>query len=92
VIFSIPNSNISISTKIKDYASQELGIDLIGICTAEPLLEARKNLEEFLQLGYQGEMNYLQEAEKRTNPNSLLSVSKKVKMFSLCLMEMLFVR
>lgn len=78
MIFSIPNSNISISTKIKDYASQELGIDLIGICTAEPLLEARKNLEEFLQLGYQGEMNYLQEAEKRTNPNSLLSGAKSV--------------
>lgn|GEM_PF-304656 len=75
---SIQNPDISPSIKIKDYASHQLGIDLIGICTAEPLLKARQDLEEFLRLGYQGEMNYLEEAEKRTNPDFLLPGVKSV--------------
>lgn len=66
------------STQIKTFAQKQLGIDLIGICSAEPVLQARKDLEEFLRLGYQGEMQYLEKAGLRTDPGQLLPGARSV--------------
>ena len=72
------NSSESFSDQIKIYAQQILGIDLIGICRAEPLEQARQNLQEFLDQGFQGEMHYLENADQRTNPECLLPGAKSV--------------
>lgn len=61
-----------ISAAIKKYAQETLGIDLIGICPAQPALQARENLQEFLKLGFQGEMDYLEKVDLRTDPTKLL--------------------
>lgn len=64
--------------QIKKYAKEELGIDLVGICSAEPKAKAKENLHEFLKRKYQGNMEYLEEFELRTAPDSVLKGAKSI--------------
>jgi epoxyqueuosine reductase len=68
----------SVSQQIKEYARHQLGVDLIGFCPAEKLPEAEKNLREFLEQGFQGEMSYLENPELRTDPSGLLPGAQSV--------------
>lgn len=68
---------------IKDYAKSELGIDLVGICSAIPNAKAKADLQEFLKKGYQGEMKYLEDFELRTDPQSLLKGAKSIIMIGM---------
>ena len=70
--------NFTISAQIKSYAKEQLGIDLIGICKSEKLVIAEKNLHEFLDKKFQGEMQYLENPEVRTDPSALLPGAKSV--------------
>lgn len=69
--------------QIKTYATEKLGIDLIGICRAEPLIQARQNLQEFLDQGFHGEMKYLENPAMRTDPEQLLPGAKSVVVIAL---------
>ncbi len=71
------------TAQIKDYALKHLGVDLIGFCSAEKLPEASKNLREFIDRGYQGEMKYLEDAALRTDPQNILAGAKSVIVIAL---------
>ncbi len=64
--------------QIKKYALQQLGIDLIGFCRAEKLEQASKNLEQFIDKGYQGGMKYLENYQLRGDPQGLLPGARTV--------------
>lgn len=72
------STSLQISQQIKQYAQSQLGIDLIGFAKAEILEEARKNLNEFIAQDFQGEMAYLEDINRRTDPNYILPGSKSV--------------
>ena len=72
-----PNS-LQIAEQIKTYATTELGISLIGFCRAEILHDARKNLQEFISASFQGDMKYLEDIDRRTDPNYVLPGAKSV--------------
>lgn len=69
--------------QIKKYATAELGVDLIGICRATRSEEARKDLQQFLKQGYQGEMAYLENPELRSDPGQLLPGAKSIIVLAL---------
>jgi len=69
---------MNLKEQISAYAKDQLGIDLIGFCDTRPLKEHRKDLEEFLRRGYQGEMHYLEKSVTRTSPEILLPGAKSV--------------
>jgi epoxyqueuosine reductase len=64
--------------QIKHYAKTQLGIDLIGISSAQPNAKAKADLKEFLQRGYQGKMKYLEDFELRTDPQKLFPGAKSI--------------
>ncbi len=68
----------SLKSQIKAFATQKLGIDLIGITTAEPHQEGRKHLDEFIEHGLHGDMSYLENSELRTTPQLLLENARSV--------------
>lgn len=71
-------TDLSITEQIRLHAKESLAIDLIGFCTAEPLLKMKQNLNEFIRQGYQGDMHYLENVDQRTDPQMLLSGAKSV--------------
>lgn len=72
------SSAFSVNQQIKDHALSEIGIDVIGICDASKLIEAEKQLQEFLDNGYHGEMHYLENPALRTDPQLLLPGAQSV--------------
>lgn len=70
--------SLQIAEQIKTYATAELGISLIGFCRAEILHDARKNLQEFIGAGFQGEMKYLEDINRRIDPNYVLPGANSV--------------
>lgn len=74
----MPPNSLQIAEQIKTYATTELGISLIGFCHAEILHDARKNLQEFISAGFQGDMKYLEDIDRRTDPNYVLPGAKSV--------------
>lgn len=71
------------SSRIKQLAT-EVGFDLCGICSAEPIPEARQALEKWLSKGYQAEMDYLaKEPNRRSDPREVLDGAKSVIMLGL---------
>ncbi|MFN2454825.1 MAG: tRNA epoxyqueuosine(34) reductase QueG [Pyrinomonadaceae bacterium] len=73
-----PRSPALLSRKIKQSA-RELGFDKVGIVCAEPLTKERARLEEWLQRGFQGEMQWMaREPEKRTDPRLLFPAARSV--------------
>ena len=70
--------NISLTNQIKVRALK-LGFDKVGIVRAEPLLEERTRLDEWLRRGYQGEMPYMARApEQRSDPRKIFPNAKSV--------------
>lgn len=68
----------SISTKIRE-KSAEIGIARIGIVPADALLGEGARLREWLALGFQGEMSWIERApEKRGDPRVLFPGAKTI--------------
>lgn len=58
---------------------RELGFSRVGIARADELTEERKQLREWLNRGYHGEMSYMENFfEKRTDPRLLVEGSKSI--------------
>jgi epoxyqueuosine reductase len=57
----------------------EIGFDKIGVAKAEELKVAGGHLKEWLEMGYQGEMKWLErEPEKRSDPRILFPGAKSI--------------
>ncbi len=69
---------MEINDQIKGYSKTQLGIDLVGISSAQPSVLAKADLKEFLRRGYQGKMKYLEDFELRTDPQRLLPGAKSI--------------
>lgn len=72
-------NRLSITQRIKEYA-REIGFDAIGICEAELIDETtRQNLSDWLDNGYQADMEYLsRNVDKRENPALLVEGAKSI--------------
>ncbi len=64
--------------ELRNFALQELKLDLIGITSADSIPSANTNLSSFLKRQYQGKMNYLENISLRTNPQELLSSAQSI--------------
>lgn len=73
------NCSMGITSLIKDKAL-EVGFDLVGVTSAEPLGDEHiKRLEDWLDAGYAGAMGYMhRNFDKRVNPGELLDGAKSV--------------
>jgi len=59
--------------------ARELGFSRVGIAKAEELTEEKKQLREWLNRGYHGEMSYMENYfEKRTDPRLLVEGTKSI--------------
>lgn len=65
------------SSEIKAYA-HSIGVDLIGIAAAEPDLESKKLLANFIEEGRHGQMKYLEDYSRRVDPEKLLPGAQSV--------------
>ena len=63
--------------EIKDFA-QELGFDLVAIIPAIPLEEEKMHLKDWLSKEYEGDMEYMKNADKRSDPQSILPGAKSI--------------
>ncbi len=62
----------AIKDKLRSYALEELGFDLFGVTTADPL-EGQRHLAAWIAFGFHGEMAYMaRTAALRGNPQALL--------------------
>ncbi len=69
---------MELAQKLKDYALHQLGFDLVGITTADPL-EGQRHLAAWVALGCHGEMAYMAHtAALRGQPQSLLPGARSV--------------
>lgn len=69
------------SEQVKVFA-KEVGFDLCGITSADIIPEAKSRYIEWIKSGYQGEMHYLDNIERRTNPRAVLEGAQSVIMFA----------
>lgn len=76
----MPVSNIS--QLIKDHA-YKIGIDLIGFAAAEKDQKDEERLRRFINEGRHGRMYYLDDFQKRVNPNSILPGAASVIVIAL---------
>lgn len=67
---------MSLEERLKEYA-KKIGIDLLGITTAEPFPEALERLEKMHQLGYLSPWAE-QDLEKRCNPRMLMEDAESI--------------
>lgn len=65
------------SKKIKEYAFS-IGADLVGIAPASADPQNEKELKKFIQEGRHGTMGWLEDYQKRVNPDALLPGAKSV--------------
>src|SRR5687768_14571094 len=73
----------SLADKIKGWAA-ELGFDKVGIVPAAALSEDQVRFEAWLELGYHGNMEWLErEPEKRSDPRILLPGARSVVVLAL---------
>ena len=67
-----------LSAKIKEFA-RNVGFDKVGITRAEPLRDEGVRLNEWIDLGYHGQMAWMERwKEKRVDPAELLPNAKSV--------------
>jgi len=68
-----------ITRKIKEYALS-MGFDACGICRAEPVdTQQQKSLDEWLEKGYQADMDYLsRNTDIRKNPALIMEEAKSI--------------
>ncbi len=72
------SSSDNISVKIKEYALQ-LGFDACGFCKAEKAEDEEKHFNQWLQNGYNADMEYLaKNSEKRYNPQLLVDQAQSI--------------
>jgi len=75
---SSSHGSLALSALIKSYALQ-LGFHKVGIVRAEPLINERGRLEEWLGRGFHGEMNWLtRNPDQRTDPHELFPGARSV--------------
>ncbi|HEV7395102.1 MAG TPA: hypothetical protein VGN86_01220, partial [Pyrinomonadaceae bacterium] len=73
----------SLTKRIKDRALAE-GFDKVGVVRAEALQREEKLLNEWLDRGYHGEMQWLaREPEKRADPTRLFAPARSVVVVAL---------
>lgn len=72
---------MNIEDRIKNKA-RELGFQACGFTSAEPLQEGR-SLKTWLEEGYEGGMAWMQDAETRADPRSLMPEAKSVILVSM---------
>lgn len=71
------------SEQVKQLAAY-CGFDLCGITSAEPIPEARRRFDEWLQEGFHGEMAYLaHDPDRRADPGQVLPGARSVIMLGL---------
>ena len=71
------------SALIKSYAFQ-IGFHKVGIVSAQPLLDERGRLEEWLRRGFHGEMNWMaRDPDQRTDPRKLFPAARSVVVVAL---------
>ncbi len=71
-------NKLKITNQIKEKAL-EIGFDKVGIAKAETLVTEGEHLKEWLEMGYQGEMKWLErEPEKRSDPTILFPGAKSI--------------
>lgn len=71
-------SKSELTKKIKLQAL-EIGFDKVGIVSADPLKEEGVRLQKWLELGFQGEMKWMErDPEKRSNPKLLFPEAKSI--------------
>jgi epoxyqueuosine reductase len=69
---------MELAEKLKAFARQELGFDLVGITTADPL-EGQRHLAAWIALGRHGEMAYMQRTQAlRGEPRRLLPEAQSI--------------
>jgi epoxyqueuosine reductase len=71
------------SSLIKKYATKELGVDLIGITSAQADSQGQKFLREFIKAGRHGAMSYLENYRIRTQPQQLLPEAQSIIVIAL---------
>ncbi len=71
--------NIQTRTKLVKDAAYKLGFEYVGIAKAEKMEEEAKHLEEWLNKGMHGKMQYMENHfEKRIDPTKLVEGAKSV--------------
>ena len=70
---------MKITNEIIVEKAKRIGFDLVGFAKAEVLTEESSNLEKWLDMKYQGEMEYMQRNfEKRKDVSQILPGAKSV--------------
>lgn len=69
----------SITAEAIKARAHQLGVDITGIVRSEPLVQEAKDLERWLQLGYQGTMSWMaRNRSARNDPSKLLPGCKSI--------------
>ena len=69
----------TLSSSFVKEAALRVGFDACGIAVASPLTEEEWGYEEWLRLGYQADMSYMeQHRDKRSNPSLLVPGARRV--------------
>jgi epoxyqueuosine reductase len=80
---SSSHGSLALSALIKSYALQ-LGFHKVGIVRAEPLINERGHLEEWLRRGFHGQMKWMaRDPAQRTDPQRLLPGARSVVVVAL---------
>lgn len=69
------------NAEIKEIASQ-VGFDLCGITSPDIIPEARERYVDWIKKGYQADMHYLDNIERRTNPKAVLQGAESIIMLA----------
>jgi epoxyqueuosine reductase len=77
------NAPPALASEVKRRA-RELGFHKVGVARAEPLVEERSRLEEWLRRGYHGEMGWMgRDPARRADPRELLAGARSVVVVAL---------
>src|SRR3990172_3934024 len=69
---------MTLTDTIRKYAFT-LGFDLVGFTSAESFERGEEMLRQWIQMGYAGEMKYIERnLERRSNPQELLPGAKSI--------------
>jgi epoxyqueuosine reductase len=70
---------LALTNQIVIEKAKELGFDLVGFAKAEPLIDEANHLQQWLNLGYQATMDYMnRNLDKRKDVKSILPEAKSI--------------
>ncbi len=70
---------MALTNQIVIEKAKELGFDLVGFAKAEPLIDEANHLQQWLNLGYQATMDYMnRNLDKRKDVKSILPEAKSI--------------